>query len=315
MDKAVKVNPWFITALVHQSLRETARLLTREILEKWTGRYPERKFQEGKPAEVGTIMAGNIPLAGFHDFLSILLSGHILRGKLSGKDDRLLPFLADKLLEFEPRFSPFIHFEKSYLRKINAMIATGSNNSFRYFEYYFGKYPHIFRKNRNGAAILHGNETAADLAALAEDVFLYFGLGCRNVAKIYVPLEYRFDELFREMEKYKSLVDHHKYANNYLYNRSVFLMNRVEHLDTGFLLLREDHIPQSPVGTLHYERYENKTDLQALLKGSSESVQCIAGPETPGIQTVGFGQTQHPELWDYADDVDTLNFLINLSEN
>ena len=234
---------------------------------------------------------------------------------MSGKDSQLLPFLADKLQEFESRFSPFIHFEESRLGSIDAIIATGSNNTFRYFEHYFGKYPHVFRQNRNGVAILTGKESGDDLAALADDIFLYFGLGCRNVAKLYVPESYRFDDLFHTMEKYNHLADHNKYANNYQYQRSVLLMNRVEHLDNGFLILRADKAISSPVGTLHYEFYTDRKELAGKILSQKDSVQCIAGPEISGLHTIRYGSTQHPELWDYADNVDTLKFLTNLYEN
>jgi hypothetical protein len=264
---------------------------------------------------VGTILAGNIPLVGFHDFLCILISGHAFIGKTSGKDRRLLPFLADRLIELKPRFKPLLRFEESRLGPVDAIIATGSNNSFRYFDHYFGKYPHIFRQNRNGVAILRGDESAEELSALCDDIFLYFGLGCRNVAKLYVPKGYSFNELFHEMEKYLPLAGHNKYANNYLYQRSVLLMNRVEHLDNGFLLIRAGKAISSPVGTLHYETYTDRGKLAASLPGKGDSIQCVAGPGIPGLSTLKFGSTQHPELWDYADNMDTLKFLTNLYEN
>jgi hypothetical protein len=311
-EEAEKLNPWFIPAFIHHALAEISRILKRDSLGEWTGRYPREKFHHGTPRVVGTILAGNIPLVGFHDFLAILVSGHLFKGKLSGKDDRLLPFLADKLIAFEPGFAPLVRFEETGLGSIDAMIATGSNNTFRYFEYYFGKYPHIFRKNRSGVAILDGKETDRELSALADDVFLYFGLGCRSIAKLYIPEGYPFDGLFKAMEKYGKITDHHKYANNYQYQRSVFLMNRVEHLDNGFLLLRKDPAVSSPVGTLHYEWYTEREDPVAWLQGRKDSIQCVAGRETPDVPAVPFGRTQHPELWDYADNEDTLNFLINL---
>lgn len=318
--EAGAANPWFIPFFIHYALSETARMLDRDKLEQWTARYPGEKFRPGKPRVIGTILAGNIPLVGFHDFLSILLSGHRFKGKLSGKDERILPFLADMLLAFESRFAPSIQFEESRIGSIDAMIATGSNNTFRYFEYYFGKYPHIFRKNRNGIALLRGDESSEELEALANDIFLYFGMGCRSVAKLYVPEVYDFDRLFKEMEKYRDLIDHNKYANNYQYQRSVYLVNRVEHLDNGFLLLRHDPAISSPVGTLHYQTWSPETGVPDLRR-QQDAIQCIAGreltglPGMEGLTTVNFGQTQQPEPWDYADNMDTLNFLINLYQN
>jgi hypothetical protein len=310
--EAQMVNPWFTPLFIYHALSETSRILDRSLLGELTGKYSPESFQPVNPLIVGTILAGNIPLVGFHDFLCVLLSGHNFKGKMSGKDDKLLPFLADKLQQFESRFTPSIHFEESYIGSIDAMIATGSDNSFRYFEYYFGRYPHIFRKNRNGIAILTGDESAEELAALADDIFLYFGMGCRNVAKLYVPENYSFDRFFGEMEKYSHVGNHNKYANNYQYQRSVFLMNSVKHLDNGFLLLRPDQAIPSPVGTLHYETYPELPSLVSGLQQQKESIQCIASRELSGIQTIGFGKTQNPELWDFADNMDTLKFLSNL---
>ncbi len=314
-QEARAVNPWFTTVFIYQALKEISLLLDKPKLEEWCGRYPLQDFQPASALTVGTILAGNIPLVGFHDFLSVLLSGHRFIGKMSGKDDKILPFLADKIQEYETRFSEHIHFEESYLNNIDAIIATGSNNSSRYFEYYFGKYPHIFRRNRNGVAILSGNESVEDLTLLADDIFLYFGMGCRNIAKLYVPLDYNFNRFFEAMENYHHVIDHHKYANNYLYQRSIFLMNIVEHLDNGFLLVLPDKAIASPVGTLHYEFYENPEVLVSRLSTEQGSIQCIAGLQTDGLSTIKFGSTQHPGLWDYADNMDTLNFLSNLYEN
>lgn len=312
IGQAREVNAWFMPCFVHHALTEIARILTKGNLLSWCDRYPRKGLNPAKPVVVGCILAGNIPLVGFHDFLSILLSGNRFKGKMSGKDDRILPFLAEKLLSFEPGFSSFVHFEDSYLGNIDAIIATGSNNSSRYFEYYFGRYPHIFRQNRNGIALLTGKESIKELTALADDILLYFGMGCRNVAKLYVPEGYKFDKLFGEMEKYRHLIDHHKYANNYDYHRSVYLMNRIEHLDNGFLLLRPDPAISSPVATLHYESYSGLRELIPRILGQEASIQCIAGRETPGLPTVELGRTQNPELWDYADNMDTIKFLSNL---
>ncbi len=310
-----KVNPWFIPVFKYHAIREISGLLDRSLLEEWIGRYPAESFDPGSPMTVGTILAGNIPLVGFHDFLSVLTSGHRFTGKMSGKDDKILPFLANKILEFEPRFSDYIHFEEAHLGHIDAIIATGSNNSSRYFDYYFGKYPHIFRRNRNGVAFLSGNETEEELAGLADDIFLYFGMGCRNVSKIYVPEGYEFNRFFEAMEIYSKVLDHHKYANNYLYQRSILLLNQLEHLDNGFLLLRADQAIASPVGSLHYEFYTSTEELSSQLTAEQEKIQCIAGAELSGLSTLRFGSTQHPGLWDYADNMDTLKFLTNLYEN
>ncbi len=189
-------NPWFTPYAIYYALTDTCRMLERDHLRDWTGRYYEAVLGGPSPKNIGTILAGNIPLAGFHDFLSILISGHHFTGKTSGKDGRLLPFLADKLVSLQPAFRKRFSFVEEKLGQIDAIIATGSNNTSRYFDYYFGKYPHIFRKNRNGVAVLSGNETEEELSSLSDDIFLYFGLGCRNVAKLYIPEGFDFNRFF-----------------------------------------------------------------------------------------------------------------------
>ena len=311
--EAGALNPWFTPFAIHHAITDTCRMLEQDHLEDWTGRYAGAAFDRPSDKNIGTILAGNIPLVGFHDFLSILISGHHFTGKPSGKDDRLLPFLADKLVSIEPAFSSRISFVEGKLGPIHAIIATGSNNTSRYFAYYFGKYPHIFRKNRNGVAVLSGNETGEELSSLADDIFLYFGLGCRNVAKLYIPEGYDFNGFFPAMEKYSSFRDHHKYANNYLYRRSVFLMNQVEHLDNEFLLVCRDTGFNSPVSVLHYETYVDLEEVDRQLAARREEIQCMVTAAPLRAARTPFGQSQHPLLWEYADNVDTLKFLSNLS--
>jgi hypothetical protein len=311
--EAGAVNPWFTPYAIYHALRDTCRMLERDHLVEWTGRYEASALDREPVKNIGTILAGNIPLAGFHDFLSILISGHHFTGKPSGKDDRLLPFLADKLVSLQPVFSNRISFVEEKLGSVDAIIATGSNNTSRYFAYYFGKYPHIFRKNRNGVAVLSGNETGYELSSLSDDIFLYFGLGCRNVAKLYVPEGFDFKTFFPAMEKYAALRDHHKYANNYTYRRSVFLMNRVEHLDNEFLLLTRDTGFSSPVSVLHYESYRDLRAVEWQLQACREEIQCVVTSAPLALHLTPFGQSQHPPLWEYADNVDTLKFLSNLS--
>jgi hypothetical protein len=312
ITEAGLVNPWFTRQNLEFSLKEISRILEPARLEKWMAAYPGISSDPVGSKEVGVVLAGNIPLAGFHDFLSVLMSGNRFKGKLSAKDDILLPFLARILISHQPDFEDRIVFVEDLRGSIDAVIATGSNNTTRYFEYYFGRYPHIFRKNRNGIAILTGKESDDDLSRLADDIFLYFGLGCRNIAKIYVPEKYDFDIFYRAMEKYSHLQDHHKYANNYQYYRSVWLMNRVEHLDNGFLILKRDRGLSSPVGTLYYDDYTELEELAREIETYTEDIQCMVASPGIDLPVIPFGTSQHPEPWDYADDVDTLNFLSNL---
>jgi hypothetical protein len=310
IDEEEKKNPWFTPDNVKKSLYSLGKALSYENLEKWLAAYPIPEGPLPDPVDVGVIMAGNIPLVGFHDFLSVIFSGHRLTAKLSTKDDRLLPLLMEVLFSLDHGFSDLVRFEAGPLKNPGAVIATGSNNSSRYFDYYFGKFPNIIRKNRNSTAILDGSETKEELRDLAGDIFSYFGLGCRNVSKIYLPEDYEIAELLDCFQDYAFLAYHHKYANNYEYQRAIQLVNRAPFYDTGFLVVREDASYSSPVGCLHYERYGDREALERRLEAEKDLLQCIVGKNIKN--RTKFGQTQNPMLWDYADNVDTIEFLINL---
>jgi hypothetical protein len=256
-------------------------------------------------------MAGNIPLVGFHDFLSILISGHHVLVKQSSNDKHLLPFLAKYLEHVEPEFKNRIQFTESKLEHFDAVIATGSDNTSRYFEYYFKDKPSIIRKNRNSIAVLTGNESEDQLKALSDDVFRYYGLGCRNVSKLYVPKNYDFDAFFKAMYSWHPIIHENKYANNYDYNKAVYLMSEFKMLENGFLMLKEDENFSSPIATLFYEHYESLDELKNTLKRKKDQIQCVV---SDGFieDEVKFGQTQLPNLWDYADGVDTITFSLTM---
>ena len=297
-------NGWFTPQNVEHALSAIADLLTAGKLEAWTGMYPELS-EISEPSDVAVVMAGNIPLVGFHDFLSVLITGNRVIAKTSSKDPDLIVFIGEMLGEINPSFRERIRFTDGLLKGFDSVIATGSNNTSRYFDYYFGKYPHIIRKNRNSIGIIEGNETGAEIAGLGADVFLYFGLGCRSISKIYVPVGYDVRALAERWSEYSYLAEHNKYANNYDYNKAVFIVNRDEYIDTGFLLGRNDSRLASPVAVLHFEYYQTVDDLQRETELLKDSIQCIAGRNnTP------FGKAQMPELWDYADGIDTLEFLL-----
>lgn len=308
-------NPWFTGPNVLYALSEIRRLLRKDNLEKWVSTYDPSGFEPAGASDVGVVMAGNLPMAGFHDFLTVLISGHRFTGKTSSRDKVLLPALAERLASIEPGFGRHIRFTDERINGCDAVIATGSNNTYRYFDNYFGKYPHVFRKNRNGLAVLTGKESGAELGALADDVFLYFGLGCRNVAKLLVPEGYDFAPFFDACARYSHVRNHHKYANNYEYQRSVHLMNRAEHLDNGFLLLRRETVLGSPVAVLFYDNYTAPENLRSKLDAHTGSLQCIVSKAPLHLPSSAFGTSQKPELWDYADEVDTLKFLFNLGAN
>ena len=307
-------NPWFTPAFVRHALKEWAEALSPENIDKWLSAYV---FPEEEPLRtVGLVLAGNIPLVGMHDWITTLMSGNRALVKMSSSDNKLLPLLEKYLGFVEPAFRGRTVFTDGLMRNIDAVIATGSNNSARYFEYYFGKYPHIIRKNRNGTAVLTGEETKEDLSGLADDIFLYFGLGCRNVTKIFVPKNFDLNRIFEASLKYSHLVNHRKYKNNYDYYRAVYLMSTDEDerqslLENGLLLLKKDTGYASPVGVVFYERYHDLDEVKQILQHDAEKIQTIVSrADIDGA--IPFGTTQKPALWDYADGVDTMDFLLHL---
>jgi len=308
VDSAIHYNGWFTKKNILFSLQQWSEALEKEKLEDWLSHY---ETPNDKNLKVAIIMAGNIPLVGFHDFLCVLLSGNKVLVKQSSNDNQILPVITQYLEDIEPVLKERITFTKDRLENFDAVIATGSNNTARYFEYYFSKKPHIIRKNRNSVAILTGNESKKELAPLGEDIFRYYGLGCRNVSKIYVPKGQKLDYFFEAIYDWHSIIDSNKYANNYDYNKAVYLMSEFKILDNGFLILKKDESFSSPIASLFYEEYENLETLQLKLQKEKENIQCIV---SNGLDAkhIPFGKTQQPGLADYADNVDTMKFLINL---
>ena len=300
-------NGWYTPQQVYFSIKSWAEALTEKNLDKWLSAYSFDSPQIEK--KVALILAGNIPLVGFHDFLSVLITGNKALIKTSSNDQHLLPFLAKYLIAVDESLKDKITFVEGKLENFDAVIATGSNNTARYFEYYFKNKPSIIRKNRNSTAVLNGKESKEELEALGEDIFRYFGLGCRNVSKIFVPKGYSFDAFFEGIFKYQDVIHYEKYANNYDYNKAVFLMSNFKLLDNGFLTIKQDPSYASPISSVFYEFYEDLEELQARLKADSEQIQCIV---SNGLieNSIPFGQTQNPQLWDYADNVDTITFLL-----
>lgn len=298
-------NGWYTEEQVFFALGSWAEALTAENLDNWLSKY---NLESVEPKTVGLVLAGNIPLVGFHDFLSVLITGHKAMVKTSSSDQQLLPFLAKYLVAVEPEFENYITFTEGKLENFDAVIATGSNNTARYFEYYFKDKPAIIRKNRNSAAILTGNETKEDLVALGEDIFRYFGLGCRNVSKLFVPRGYDFRLFFEAMYEYRDVIHYEKYANNYDYNKAVYLMSNFKILDNEFLTIKEDTGYSSPISSVFYEYYDNLDQIKQKLEAEHEQLQCVVSNGLTG-NSIPFGQTQKPALWDYADNVDTIAFL------
>ena len=305
---AQEKNSWFTKDNILFSLDSWSKSLNENNLVNFT---KGSDLNRTSSKRIAIIMAGNIHLVAFHDFLSVLISGHSVVVKQSSSDKHLLPFLAKYLEYVEESFKGKITFTEEKLSNFDAIIATGSNNTARYFEYYFKDKPSIIRKSRNSIAVITGNETDEDYSNLADDVFQYFGLGCRSVSKLYVPKGYSFDAFFNGMYSKKDIINNAKYANNYDYNKAVYLMSEFDLLENGFLMIKEDESYSSPIATVFYEYYDNLIDLKIKLYEDRNKIQCIV---SKGFieNEVEFGKTQHPKLWEYADGVNTLEFLASI---
>jgi hypothetical protein len=304
--QAKNENPWFTSESVRSAFSGIVKLLNGSDLKTWVGNY---NLTNTNPKTVAVVMAGNIPLVGFHDLICVLISGHRLLIKPSSKDTFLLTLLVSKLCEIEPRFADAVTMAER-LKDFDAVIATGSDNSARYFHYYFDKYPHIIRKNRTSCAVLSGFESEEELTLLGADVFTYFGLGCRNISKIYVPEQYDFSRLLKCWQPYAEVMMLHKYHNNYDYQKSILLVNQIPFVDSDFVLLQESDRLVSPISVLYYEYYKSWESVLKRLEDDADKIQCVVGNVKPA--NVRIGQAQSPELWDYADQIDTLKFLENL---
>lgn len=300
INRQVSFNGWFTKENVRQSLLALGERLNQSELEKWTANY---KFTK-EPKRVAIIMAGNIPLVGFHDFLCVVLSGNKAICKLSSDDKTLLPALGAHLLEFLPELKGSIEFSTGRVSNIEAVIATGSDNSLKFFEEYFGKYPHIFRRNRTSVAVLDGTETQDQINRLGHDIFNYFGLGCRNVSHLMLPDGFELSRFFEGVIDHADIIHHNKYGNNYDYNKAVYLMNKHSLFDNNFVLLRESEELFSPLAMIHYQYYKSKSDVDAFIDTHKDEIQAVVGNDY-----IDFGSAQCPMLDDYADGVDVMRWL------
>ncbi len=301
--RTYQFNKWFTEENVLLALKNICdEFLAKEKLEKWIQKYSPVTTQQSQT--VGITMAGNLPLVGFHDLLCVLMSNHKALIKQSSKDNILLPYLLEILFQIEPQFKKQVAFS-DMLKGCDAYIATGSNNSSRYFEYYFGKYPHIIRKNRTSIALLNGTESDEDLLNLGKDIFTYFGMGCRNVGKILITPNVDLQRLLKVFEHFNYLANHDKYKNNFDYQLTILLMNKTPCLANDCLILTENKNLHSPLAVLYYEVVDNlKAAIQAI---SQDDLQCIVGKDF-----IPFGQSQTPSLSDYADNIDTMKWLLGL---
>ncbi|NLE35671.1 MAG: acyl-CoA reductase, partial [Bacteroidales bacterium] len=296
-------NPWFTPENVRRAIGAAGNILTGEKLTRWLSAYPS--LQEKKePETIGVVMAGNIPMVGFHDMLCVLITGNRLQARMSSRDEHLIRAVADTLIAIDPAYERLIELTADRLDGFTRVIATGSNNTSRYFEYYFRNIPSIIRHNRNSIAVLDGTETKQELSRLGDDIFAYFGLGCRNVSKLWLPEGYDTAGLLHHWEKFETLRSHYKYAVNYDHNKAVLTVNRESFIDGGFVILKESPSLTPPMAVVHYEYYSSGEAPSEAHGLAGEMLQCIAGHGH-----LPFGTTQQPELWDYADNRDTVSFL------
>jgi hypothetical protein len=312
LTEAEQMNPWFTRENQLLMLSEISKWLSEENLRTWLEPYRAALASTSNSKKLALVMAGNIPLAGFHDLLSVLLSGHSALIKLSSKDRRLLPWLSEVLISYEPRFGECITFVDGPLKGFDAVIATGSNESAQQFEKYFQQYPHIIRKNRTGLAVLNGKENTRSLELLCDDIFTYFGLGCRSITYLWVPRGYSFDALFSASEKYLHIADHHKYASNMSYQQTLLLMSGSKFLQNGVFILQKKETSGSPIGTIYYNEYDSPAEVRSFIEQRPEHFQCVVSDKGSFEGSLPFGSAQHPALWDHADGIDTMKFLTSL---
>lgn len=301
-------NSWFTPESIKSAFTAWGKVLTHDKIEQWIN---GRELSPTAAKRIGLIMAGNIPLVGLHDLLTVLISGNEAHIKYSSQDRALMSAVVSKLIENNPDFRDRIKVIERF-NDIDAIIATGSDNSARYFKHYFSKHPHIIRQNRVSVGIIKGDETEEQFAKIGQDAFQYFALGCRNVSKVFVPKDFELPKFIKSLEGYGQILDHHKYRNNYDYNKSIYLVNREPHLDSGFFMMRESEDLVSPISVIYYETYESEAALDLKLSANREKIQCMVSADAWYEGSLSFGEAQTPELWDYADGVDTLEFLEGL---
>ena len=308
IDTSYKYNTWFTEDSVKQALNEWSKQLNYSNIKQWTDQY---QLTDKSDKKIAIIMAGNLPLVGFHDLLCGLILNFNCIVKLSSDDKILIPFIIEFLDSVLPGIKNKVEFTTNPIKDFNGVIATGSNSSFKYFEYYFGSYPNVLRKTRHSIAVLDGNESVEDLKNLGNDIFTYFGMGCRSVSKLLVPKGYDFDLLFNALFKFKDIINHNKYVNNYDYNKAVYLMSEQKFIENGFVILKEDEKLGSPIGCLFFEYYENSKDLNTYISNIKDSLQCVVSNLNIPNST-SFGSSQKPNIDDYADNINTLDFLLKI---
>lgn len=299
-------NPWFDTPTMEHAFNGIIGLLEQKPLEGLVNKYGE-----GTPKVLGIVCAGNLPGVGFQDIVLSFLFSKKTIVKLSSSDAYFIKYLVGRMSFFNAEVDNQIEFvEQIVLDGLDGVIATGSDNTARYFEKYFSKVPSVIRKNRTSIAVLNGKESAEELKELGKDIFTYYGLGCRNVSKLLVPKGYDFVNFLDNMEGYQRVTFNHRYANNYDYNRSIYLVNREAHFDNGFLMLREAKELVSPISVLFYEYYDSENEVLSYIREHKEKIQVVVSNTIEGA--VPLGQAQKPSITDFPDNVNVVEFILSL---
>lgn len=311
LDDSVRVaqtrNEWFTKENILFALKNIAISISQDSIDEFVSKY---NFSKPKYKSVGVIMAGNIPIVGFNDFFYVLMSGSSIKIKLSSKDDLLLAVLAQLLINIEPKLESKISFEEFTINDFDAIIATGSSNSSNLFKEYFGKYPNIIRSHRSSIAVISNEDSKIDLELLGRDIFSYFGLGCRNVSKIFIPKEFDLSKLFESIISYSKVMEHNKYMNNFDYNSTLYLMKNEKFLVNNFLILKESEEIYSPISVLNYSYYNNLEEVEEYINLNKEKIQIVLSNKAKVNKSILFGNSQMPTLLDYADDIDVMDFLL-----
>lgn len=303
INKAEQKNPWFIKQNIEIALKNITLWFEKTTINEFVKQYT---FNENQKT-VAIISAGNIPMVAFHDIFCVLVSGNKPLVKLSSNDDVMIPFIIKRMQAINDKIDVMF---VDKIKDFDAVIATGSNNTARYFEQYFAKYPHIIRKNRSSVAVIQKDDKINELK---DDLLLYYGMGCRNVSTLFIPQDYDINCLVNELQQLENMLDNNKYKNNYDYNKAIFIMNNIPYIDAKSVLLRENNDLYSPISVINYTYYKDINQLYSYLKSKKEELQCVVSSKKDDqLPIVEIGQAQKPRINDYADGVDTMKFLEKL---
>ena len=307
-EDSLRLNPLFTINMQHEALKIICKkFLNINCLHNWLTPYKELLFE--RESTVGIVMAGNLPLVGFHDFLVTMASGSRAQIKLSGKD-RLLPALFEMLCEINPYWRARVAFTEHLPENIDLLIATGGEEASKFFKSEYDEIPKIVRSSRSSIAILKGDETIDELRRLSDDIFLYYGMGCRSVSTLLVPFGYTFELLIEAFKNKENAITSEDYLSAYRYQKALAAMNKSGYSDGGFYILREHSSFPPPMGVLNVLTYRNVDQINEFIDSNKLHLQCVVNRKFNN-SNIEFGEAQYPSLDEYADGVNSLEFLLN----